>query len=69
MTTTIQISDDVKKALEKMRLFERETYNEVIENMLEDNIEINQQTKKELAERKKSNDFVSQEDIEKEFGI
>lgn len=69
MATTIQISDNVKKALERMRLFERETYNEVIENMLEDNLEINQQTKKELVDRKNSNDFVSQEYIEKEFGI
>lgn len=69
MATTIQISDHVKKALEKMRLFEKETYNEVIENMLEDNLEINQQTKRELSERKNSKDFVSQEDIEKEFGL
>ncbi|MBM3231950.1 hypothetical protein FJZ21_01050 [Candidatus Pacearchaeota archaeon] len=69
MATTIQISDHVKKALEKMRLFEKETYNEVIENMLEDNLDINQQTKKELSERRNSKDFVSQEDIEKEFGI
>jgi predicted CopG family antitoxin len=69
MATTIQISDDVKITLEKMRIFERETYNEIIENMLEDQIEINEQTKKELSERKNSNDFISQEDIEKEFGI
>jgi len=69
MATTIQISDDVKITLEKIRIFERETYNEIIENMLEDQIEINEQTKKELSERKNSNDFISQEDIEKEFGI
>jgi hypothetical protein len=69
MATTIQISEQVKEALEKMRLFERETYNEIIENMIEDNIEINEQTKKELEERKKSTDFISQEEIEKEFGI
>ena len=49
MTTTIQISDDVKRTLEKMRIFERETYNEIIENMLEDQMEINDKTKKELS--------------------
>jgi predicted transcriptional regulator len=69
MTTTIQISDQVKKTLEKMRLFKKETYNEIIEDMLEDNIEINELTKKELAERKNSTDFINQEEIEKEFGI
>ena len=69
MSTTIQISDQVKKTLEKMRLFDRETYNEIIENMLEDNLELNEKTKKELAERMNSKDFVSQEDVEKEFGL
>ena len=69
MSTTIQISDQVKKTLEKMRVFERETYNEIIENMLEDQMEINEETKKELAERRVSTDFVSQTDVEKEFGI
>jgi predicted CopG family antitoxin len=69
MATTIQISNNVKESLDKMRLFERETYNEIIENMLEDNLDINEKTKKELAERRNSKDFISHEDIEKEFGI
>lgn len=69
MSTTIQISDDVKKTLEKMRVYERETYNEIIENMLEDQMEINEKTKKELAERKNSKDFMSQKEVEKEFGV
>ena len=32
-----------------------------------ENLEINQTTKNELAERKNSNNFISQEDVEKEF--
>tara|TARA_Y100000310_G_C20466580_1_gene707941 strand:- start:192 stop:401 length:210 start_codon:yes stop_codon:yes gene_type:complete len=69
MTTTIQISDSVKKTLESMKVFERETYNEVIENMIEDNLELNEKTKKEIEERKKSNDFIPIEDVEKQFGL
>lgn len=69
MATTIQISDSVKQTLEKMRVYERETYNEIIANMIEDQMEINEKTKKELEERKNSNDFISQEDVEREFGI
>ena len=69
MATTIQISNEVKKTLERMRVYERETYNEIIENLLEDQMEINQRTKDELRERKKSSDFVSSKDVEKEFGI
>jgi len=69
MSTTIQISDNVKKALENLKIFERETYNEVIENMLEDNLELNEKTLKEINERKKSKDWVSMEDVEKHLGL
>ena len=69
MATTIQISDSVKKHLETMKLFNRETYNEVIENLIEDNMELNEKTIKELEERRKSDDFVSIEDVEKHLGL
>lgn len=65
MATTIQISNDVKRTLDKMKVFERETYNEVIENMLEDQMEINEKTKKELAERRKNPTFISHEEVKK----
>jgi len=72
MATTIQISDNVKEALEKMRIFNRETYNEIIENMIEDQMEINEKTKKELDEarkRIKKGEFVTFEEVEKKFGL
>ncbi len=72
MPTTIQISNEVKQALEKMRVFDRETYNEVIENMIEDQLGINEKTKKELAEARKrieKGEFVTLEEVEKKFGL
>ena len=69
MSTTIQISDKVKLILDKMKIIERETYNEIIERMIEDDLEINERTKKELDERKKSKDFVSHADVKKRFGL
>lgn len=72
MATTIQISDDVKQALERMRIFQRETYNEIIENMIEDQMEINEKTKKELdeaRERINNGEFVTLEEVEKKFGL
>jgi len=69
MPTTIQISDKVKITLDKMKIIERETYNEIIERMLEDDMEINEKTKKELDERRKSKDFISQADVKKRFGL
>ena len=47
-TTTIQLSQDMKKVLEKMKLHPRETYEEVLERLLEDLQELNEQTKKEI---------------------
>jgi len=72
MPTTIQISDNVKQTLDKMKFFQRETYNEIIENMIEDNLELNEKTKKEIEEareRVKSGDFVSHEDVGKMLGL
>lgn len=69
MTTTIQISDSVKNALDNLKLLERETYNEVIENMLEDNLDLNEKTLREIEERKNSKDWVSIEDVEKHLGL
>jgi len=69
MATTIQISDSVKEILTRMRIFEKETYNEVIENMIEDQLDINAKTKRELEERKESKDFISLDSVEREFGL
>ncbi len=72
MHTTIQISKDVKRILDRMRIFERETYNEIIENMIEDNLELNEKTKKEIKEAKKrieKGEFVTFEEVEKNFSL
>ncbi len=72
MSTTIQISDNVRETLERMKLFERETFNEIIENMIEDNLELNEKTKQELIEarkRIKQGRFITQEEIERRFEL
>jgi hypothetical protein len=53
MATSIQISEELKKVLIKKKLFERETYENIIWNLLEDSMELNKQTKKELEESRK----------------
>ncbi len=68
MSTTIQISDGVKMTLEKMKMFERETYNEILERMIEDEKELTEQTKKEIEESRKSKK-ISHEEVKRKFGI
>ena len=71
-TTTIQISDNMKHLLERMKMFKRESYNEVLERMIEDNLELNEKTKKELEEatkRVKSGKFLTHAQVKKRFGL
>ena len=72
MPTTIQISNSIKGTLEKMKMFNRESYNDIIGRMIEDNLEINDKTKKEIDEARKriqTGKFITQEQIEKDFGL
>ncbi|MCE8424105.1 MAG: hypothetical protein J5U16_09290 [Candidatus Methanoperedens sp.] len=50
MATTIQISADLQKELTNRKLSDKETYEEVIWDMLEDSQELSDETKKEIAE-------------------
>ena len=69
METTIKVSNEVKKYLDKMKIFERETYNNVIEVLIEDNLELNERTKKELREREKNPKFISHEEVGRKLGL
>jgi len=72
MPTTIQISDNVKSVLDRMKMIERETYNDVIERMIEDDLELNEKTKTEIEEarkRIKAGKFITQEEAKKRLGL
>ena len=72
METTIKISSDVKNMLDKFKIHKRETYNDIIEVMIEDNLELNDKTKKEIEEARKrisKGEFYSQDEVERMFGI
>jgi len=68
MPTTIQISDNVKLVLDRMKMIERETYNDVIERMIEDDLELNEKTKKEIEESRKGKN-ISHAEVKKRFGL
>ena len=72
MTTTIQISATLQNELAKRKLFARETYEEVIWSVIEDTMELNEQTRKEIAEGRKEfkeGKFYTLKEIEKEVGV
>lgn len=72
MTTTIQIKEETKKRLNSMKLHPRETYEEVIERMIEDLSELNEETVKEIEEARKeieSGKFVTHEQLKRDLGF
>jgi len=72
MDTTIQISKRLQQELLKRKFFNKETYEEIIWDMIEDNEELNAQTKKELAEARaeaKAGKVHSLAKVKKELGL
>ena len=66
MPTTIQISDNVKSVLDRMKMIERETYNDIIERMIEDDLELNERTKIEIKEARKGKS-ISHAEVKKDL--
>lgn len=72
MDTTIQISKRLQKELLKRKLYEKETYEEIIWDMIEDSMELNDQTKKDIAEARaeiKAGKVHSLKKVKKELGL
>ena len=72
MSTTIQISDEMRNQLTDLKLYERETYNDVLERIIEDMQELNEKTKKEIAKAIKeieSGNYKTLEEVRKELGF
>jgi len=72
MATTIQIKEDVKASLDGMKMFERETYNDVLERLFEDARELNEETKKDIQKAIKeieSGKFKVHEQLKTEMGF
>ncbi len=72
MVTSIQISEDLQKELISRKLFEKETYEEVIWDLVEDTQELSEETKKEIAFARaeiKAGKYHTLAEIKKELGL
>jgi hypothetical protein len=72
MTTTIQITEDLQQELINKKLYQKETYEEVIWNLLEDTKELSEETKKEIAEARdeiRKGKVHSLSKVKKELGL
>ncbi|MGC8547196.1 MAG: DUF7557 family protein [Thermoplasmata archaeon] len=70
--STIQVKEETKKKLQSMKLYPRETYEEVIERIIEDLSELNDKTKMEIEQARKdikSGKYVTHEQLKKDFEL
>ncbi|MBU0471572.1 MAG: hypothetical protein KKF89_01260 [Nanoarchaeota archaeon] len=70
--TTIQITQDLQQELNKMKLFARQTYEEVIWDVIEDTKELSEQTKRDIAKARKEiaeDKFITLTDLKKKYDI
>lgn len=72
MDTTIQVSKELLNRLQKMKVHSKESYEDIIWDLLEDTMELSEQTKKDIEESRreiKEGKFVTLEDIKKKYKI
>ena len=72
MATTIQVSEKLKEKLEKMKFSDSESYEDVIWDLVEDRMELSEETKKNILESEKdikAGRVKSLEQVKKELGL
>ncbi len=72
METTIQISKDLLERLRKMKIHDKESYEELIWDLIEDRMELSEETKKNIlqSEREiKEGKTHTLEEIKEELGM
>ncbi len=72
MVTTIQVSEQLVDTLKKRRQYDKESYEEVIWNLVEDTMEINEETKKEVEQARadiNAGKFYTHEQVKKRLGL
>ncbi len=72
MATTIQVSEELMGKLKERKLYEKESYEELIWGLLEDSMELSKQTVKEIEQslkEAKEGKTYSFEEVKKRAGI
>jgi predicted transcriptional regulator len=72
MVTTIQVSDRLVEVLRSRKMYDKESYEEVIWDLLEDTMELSEETKKHIKSAEKdikAGKVYTHEQIKKELGL
>ena len=72
MATTIQISNSLLKQLKQMKMHEKESYEEIIWDMVEDRMELSEETKKNISEAErdiKAGRYHTHQEVKEALGL
>lgn len=72
MATTIQVSEKLLGTLKQRKLYDKESYEEVIWDLIEDSSELSEGAKKDLREAEedvKANRIYTHEQVKNRFGL
>ena len=72
MPTTIQVSEKLQKELTKRKMYDKETYEEVIWDLMEDTLELDDETRKELSQARqeiKEGKYHTMDEVKKDLGL
>ena len=72
MATTIQVSKDLAEELKKRKLFDNESYEGIIWDLIEDTLELSEETKKSIEKSRKEIEqgvFYTHEQVKKKLGL
>jgi len=72
MASTIQVSKVLMKTLQARKMYEKESYEEIIWDLLEDSMELSAETKRAIERSKKEiaeGKFYTHEQVKKELGL
>lgn len=75
MATTVQVNEDLRKTLEKLKLYKKESLNDVIVRLVKMSVDTEPLSKKEIEDIRESLKDIEEgrvyklEDVKKELGL
>jgi len=72
MVTKIEISEELKRKLIARKIFEEDTYEDIIWGLLESNLELNEKTKRQIAKARKQferGEYITHAELKKKLGL
>jgi len=72
MVTTIQVSEELVDVLKKRKMYSKESYEEIIWDLIEDSLELSKETKKSInksLKEIKEGRFYTHDQVKKELGL